>query len=43
MSAECLQQLGKIHEAIDNYELIKTDMESLIIFEDSILYINVCN
>lgn len=43
MSAECLQQLGKIHEAIDNYELIKRDMESLIIFEDSILYIDVCN
>jgi tetratricopeptide (TPR) repeat protein len=43
MSAECLQGMGKIHDAIDMYEGIKRDMESLIIFEDSILYINVCN
>jgi hypothetical protein len=35
--------MGKIHDAIDMYEGIKRDMESLIIFEDSILFINVCN
>lgn len=43
MNAECLQAMGKIHDAIDLYEAIKRDMESLVIFEDSVLYINVCN
>ena len=43
MNAECLQAMGKIHDAIDLYEAIKKDMENLVIFEDSVLYINVCN
>jgi len=43
MCAECLQIMGNLHDAIEHYELIKRDMETLIIFEDSVLYINVCN
>ena len=43
MNAECLQGMGKIHDAIDQYEAIKRQMESLVAFEDSVLYINVCN
>lgn len=43
MYAECLQIQGKIYDAIDQYELIKRDMEALVIFEDSVLYIHVCN
>ena len=43
MNAECLQAMEKSHDAIEQYEAIKKDMEGLIIFEDSVLYINVCN
>jgi hypothetical protein len=43
MSAECLQSMSKFHDAIDIYESIKRDMDTLVIFEDSVLYINVCN
>ena len=43
MNAECLQSMNKLHDAIDLYETIKKDMESLVIFEDSVLYINLCN
>jgi hypothetical protein len=43
MCAECLQTMGNIHDAIEHYELIKRDMQTLVIFEDSVLYINVCN
>jgi hypothetical protein len=43
MCAECLQTMGNIHDAIEHYELIKRDMETLVIFEDSVLYINLCN
>ena len=35
--------MNKVHDAIDLYETIKRDMESLVIFEDSVLYINLCN
>jgi len=30
-------------DAVEHYELIKRDMETLVIFEDSVLYIHVCN
>ena len=43
MCTECLQTIGNIHDAIEHYELIKRDMETLVIFEDSVLYINLCN
>lgn len=43
MYAECLQLMNKTYEAIDQLEMIKRDMETLVIYEDNLLYIHVCN
>ena len=43
MLAECLQLQEKFFDAADLYEGLKRELEALVLFEDSLLYIHVCN
>ena len=41
--AECLMNLGQLQHAIDKFENAKKCVENEIVYENPMLFINVCN
>eukprot|EP00347_Sterkiella_histriomuscorum_P023783 403333405 len=41
--AECLMQLGKLFEAVDKFESVKSQIEKELVFDKPLIYINICN
>jgi len=40
---ESLMQLGKIFEAIEKFEKVKSEIDKEIVFDKPLIYINICN
>lgn len=41
--AECLMNVGQIQHAIDKFENAKRSIENEIVYENPMLFVNVCN
>ncbi|CDW82633.1 tpr domain containing protein [Stylonychia lemnae] len=41
--AECLMQLGKIFDAVEKFEWVKSEIDKEIVFDKPLIYINICN
>lgn len=41
--AECLLNCGKVFDAIEKFEKVKKDINQEVVFDQPLLYINVCN
>ena len=41
--AECIMNLGQTQHAIDKFENVKKAVESEIVYENPLLFVNVCN
>ena len=41
--AECLMNLGQLQHAIDKFENTKKSVENEIVYENPLLFVNVCN
>ena len=40
---ECLLYIGKIYDAIERFEKVKADIKREVVFDKTLLYINICN